>query len=93
MRAEGSLCSAYMKNLTTGEVVNLSTGKQKAASIIKLFVAGAVYKHYDELMESGYSADKIENLVSIMISVSDNNVSNTLVRILVVMMLKLDLKL
>ena len=82
VRAEGSLCSAYMKNLTTGEVIDLSTGKQKAASIIKLFVAGAVYKHYDELLEDGYSETEIEDLVSVMISVSDNDATNTLVKML-----------
>ena len=82
VRNEGSLCSAYMKNLKTGEVIDLTESSQKAASIIKLFVAGAVYQHYNELLNYGNSSDDIEYLVKIMISVSDNDACNSLVRML-----------
>jgi N-acetylmuramoyl-L-alanine amidase len=82
LRENGMLCSAYMKNQKTGETINLSSGKQKAASIIKLFVAGAIYQNMDELIEQGNSENEIEELVKLMITVSDNDACNTLVRML-----------
>ena len=82
LRENGMLCSAYMKNLKTGETISLSSGKQKAASIIKLFVAGAIYQNMDELIEQGNSEDEIEELVKLMITVSDNDACNTLVTML-----------
>lgn len=80
--AEGCRCSVYLKNLSTGEVIDLSKGKQKAASIIKLFVGGAVYSNYDKLLNAGYTRDEIEYLVSIMISESNNEATNELVTML-----------
>lgn len=82
LRESGMLCSAYMKNLKTGEEIDLSSGKQKAASIIKLFVAGAVYQNIDEVKGNGYSENDIEELIDIMISESDNDACNDLVKML-----------
>ncbi|MBR6403046.1 MAG: N-acetylmuramoyl-L-alanine amidase [Eubacterium sp.] len=82
LRSEGSLCSAYMKNLSTGETIKLSDGKQKAASIIKLFVAGAAYRNIDDLIKTGYSRSEIEELIKDMITISDNDACNELVTML-----------
>ena len=82
VRESGALCSAYMKNLKTGETIDLSNGKQKAASIIKLYVAGTTYENIDKLKENGYTSSEIEDLIQKMISVSDNDACNDLVRML-----------
>lgn len=82
VRYEGGSCSVYLKNLSTGEVITFSDGKQKAASIIKLFIAGAVYNHSKEFSDLGYTEEMIELLVEKMISESDNDAANELVMML-----------
>ena len=82
LRGEGAKCSAYMKNLSTGEVINLSEGRQKAASIIKLFVAGAVYRNMNDLLKEGYLRSEADEIIEDMITISDNDACNELVAML-----------
>ena len=49
----------------------------QAASLIKLFIMGAVYDSYDSLT-AAYGEDQIQSLLSDMITVSDNTAANTL---------------
>ncbi len=79
-REKGAVCSAYVRNLTTDETIDLSTDQHRSASIIKLFVAGAVYKNMEQLTAAGNSEEDIESLVKSMISVSDNDSTNLLVK-------------
>ncbi len=51
-----------------------------AASLIKLYIAGAVYEHYDEVQTQAASANETDTLLNKMISISDNDSANTLVR-------------
>jgi len=78
-RDKGAVASAYVKNLNTGEYVNLSTATHRSASIIKLFIAGCVYNNINVL---NTSESDIDTLVGEMISASDNDSANTLVRML-----------
>ena len=53
----------------------------QAASLIKLFIMGAVYENYDQLCET-YDADTLNSYLNPMITVSDNDAANTLVNML-----------
>lgn len=53
----------------------------QAASLIKLYIMGAVYEDYDSL-SSKYSKDQLDNALNSMITVSDNDAANTLVNYL-----------
>lgn len=81
-REQGAVASAYMKNLKTGEYVNLSTATHRAASIIKLYIAGCVYQNMTVLTAAGDSEDDIDMLVKKMITESDNDSANALVMML-----------
>ena len=81
-RDKGAVGSAYARNLTTDETINLSTDVHRSASIIKLFIAGAVYHNMDQMVKAGNNQDSIESLIKSMISVSDNESTNNLVRML-----------
>ena len=50
----------------------------QAASLIKLYIMGAVYEKYDELC-AAYGAETVDGCLSPMITVSDNDAANTLV--------------
>ena len=52
-----------------------------SASLIKLFIMGAVYENYDQLCET-YDADTLNSYLNPMITVSDNDAANTLVNML-----------
>ncbi len=68
--------SVYVKNLTTGEEAVVNDRPMKSASVMKLFIMGAVYKAF----ESGdlERTDEIMSLMNDMISYSDNPDSNRL---------------
>lgn len=55
-------------------------GRQEAASLIKLFVAGTVYEQQDNLAGQENYTGETKALVRSMIRVSDNEAANTLVR-------------
>ncbi len=54
--------------------------KMTSASLIKLYVAGAVYENMDAVKAFESYAGETEQLISNMISLSDNNACNTLVK-------------
>jgi len=61
------------KSFSTGNC----TGKMISASLIKMFVAGAVYENYDKVKKQGSDTD---HLIEIMITKSDNDACNTLIK-------------
>ena len=67
--------SLYLKDLSTGEVISVNNEKMIAASLIKLYVAGA----YMEQVEAGTVSADYEGQMDIMINQSDNNACNTLI--------------
>ena len=72
--------SVFVKDLQEHDYVNLDAGAGRAASLIKLFVAGTVYEEMKNgTLTSSYEGE-LPSLVSNMITVSDNTACNTLVK-------------
>lgn len=68
----------YLKNLKTGEVISINEHPMESASLIKLYIMGTVYQHIaDGTLEK---TETIDRLLNDMITVSDNESSNELVR-------------
>lgn len=70
--------SVYVCNLQKGSEGTIAAQPMQAASLIKLFIMGAVYENYESLA-SQYGSDALDNHLHAMITVSDNDASNTLV--------------
>ncbi len=70
--------SVYVCNLTNDTADSINNAPMQAASLIKLFIMGAVYERYDALA-SVYGAAALDANLSPMITVSDNTAANTLV--------------
>ncbi len=70
--------AVYVSDLTDGEYMDLNSHGVKAASLIKLYIMGAVMEQVEEgnLEENA----QIDQLLQDMITVSDNESSNELVR-------------
>lgn len=73
----GETWSAAVVNLDTEDSCTVNNQSMQAASLIKLFIMGAVYDRYDSLTVT-YGEDQIQSLLSDMITVSDNMAANTL---------------
>lgn len=72
--------SVSVKELASGQGITLNDEPQSSASLIKLFIMGAVLDAVNE-GDLEYS-DEIAQLLQAMISVSDNDAANELVRYL-----------
>lgn len=72
--------SLYLKDLSTGNIISINERPQEAASLIKLYVMGAVM----EDIQTGtlQMTDSVKKLLNDMITVSDNSATNDLVRLL-----------
>lgn len=72
--------AVYVKDLEAGNTVSIHDQPMEAASLIKLYIMGAVMEQIQQgkLEES----DRITELLNEMITVSDNEASNELVRYL-----------
>lgn len=73
--------SVYVCNLAKDTEGSIDNQPMQAASLIKLFIMGAVYENYDQLCQT-YDADTLNNYLNPMITVSDNDAANALVTIL-----------
>ena len=73
--------SVYVCNLAKNTEGSINDQQMQAASLIKLYIMGAVYEDYDSL-SSKYSKDQLDNALNSMITVSDNDAANTLVNYL-----------
>ena len=71
--------SVYVKNLDSGRSVSINNGRVYAASLIKLYVAGAVYENADDVRAAESYSGETDELLSDMISQSSNDACNTLV--------------
>ena len=67
--------SLYLRNVDTGEEIRINDQPMVAASLIKLYVAGA----YMEKVESGDLSSDNEPKMDIMLDRSDNDAANTLI--------------
>lgn len=79
--AAGGRWSIYIKNLSSRITAERENTQMKAASLIKLYIMGAVYEQYDSLAQAN-GKETLDDLLSRMITVSDNDAANQLVTIL-----------
>ena len=70
--------SVYVCNLLKNSEGTINDTPMQAASLIKLYIMGAVYENYDSLAQN-HGADTLDSNISAMITVSDNDAANTLV--------------
>lgn len=70
--------SVYVCNLLKNSEGVINDTPMQAASLIKLFIMGAVYETYDQLSVQ-YGSEELDNNLNAMITVSDNDAANTLV--------------
>lgn len=81
--------SVYVKNLDTEDEISINPQEMYAASLIKLFVMESSFAHMEELIENDslYSGDEnvsretIAETLNAMITVSDNESYNEMVRL------------
>ena len=69
--------AAYVCNLTAGTEGTVNDHQMQAASLIKLYIMGAVYERYDSLIQQ-YGQSSVDSNLQSMITVSDNDAANTL---------------
>lgn len=70
--------SVYVCNLLKDSDGTINGTPMQAASLIKLYIMGAVYENYGTIAQS-HNSEEIDSNISAMISVSDNDAANTLV--------------
>ena len=70
--------SVYVCNLLKDSDGTINDTPMQAASLIKLYIMGAVYENYGTIAQS-HNSEEIDSNISAMISVSDNDAANTLV--------------
>lgn len=70
----GDSVSVYVEDLNTGAYAEVDNKPFRAASLIKLYIAGCLYEENENLSED------TENLIRKMITVSDNDAANELVK-------------
>lgn len=70
--------SVYICDLEKNTEGSIQDGQMQAASLIKLYIMGAVFDAYDEITQQ-YGEDVIYADLYSMITVSDNDAANTLV--------------
>lgn len=75
----GGNWSALVQPLKDKNIFSVNNTKMQAASLIKLYIMGAVYERCDEL---SVQAPCIEDMLYSMITVSDNSAANILVKLL-----------
>ena len=73
--------SVYVCNLMKNTEGVIDDQPMQAASLIKLFIMGAVYENYESLVDA-YGADTLNSYLNPMITVSDNDAANKLVSML-----------
>ena len=70
--------SVYVCNLLKDSDGTINDTPMQAASLIKLYIMGAVYENYRTIAQS-HNSEEIDSNISAIISVSDNDAANTLV--------------
>lgn len=74
----GGKWAVYVEDLGTGGSMTVHEEKMQAASLIKLYIMGAVYENFDALSAN----ENVGELLTKMITVSDNDAANELVKLL-----------
>lgn len=76
--ADNGSWSVCVVDLVKGSESCIHNDRMQAASLIKLYIMGAVYEDYDDLT-ARYGKDAIDSWLYSMITVSDNDAANALV--------------
>ena len=76
----GGSASVYVEDLTTGVNAEIGSRSMVAASLIKLYVAGCIYELQEKDPQNALS--DVDDLIGKMLTVSDNDATNTLVTML-----------
>lgn len=79
LNASDGTWAIYTENLNTNASCTIGDAKMQAASLIKLFIMGAVYENYDAVCQTGGGRETVNSALSSMITVSDNDAANNLV--------------
>lgn len=74
----GGEWSVYVYVPNSDDTLSMNQQKMQAASVIKLFVMGAVYEQYEDI-KAAYPDEDIDSLLESMITVSDNDATDELV--------------
>ncbi|MDO4519324.1 MAG: serine hydrolase [Eubacteriales bacterium] len=69
--------SVYVCDLKTGSEGSINNHAMQAASLVKLYIMGAIYENYDNII-AAYGKDNVDTNLYYMITVSDNDAANTL---------------
>ena len=70
--------SVYVCDLVNNTEGAIQDARMQAASLIKLYIMGAVYENYDSIIAQ-YGQSSVDSHLYSMITVSDNDAANTLV--------------
>lgn len=70
--------SVYVCDLANNTEGAIQDARMQAASLIKLYIMGAVYENYDSIIAQ-YGQSSVDSNLYSMITVSDNDAANTLV--------------
>ena len=70
--------SVYVCDLEKNTEGAIQDARMQAASLIKLYIMGAVYENYDSIVGQ-YGQSSVDSNLNSMITVSDNDAANTLV--------------
>ena len=79
IQSSGGMAAVYVEKLDTGAQTSVNSQPMQSASLIKLYVASCVYEQMSMLkMQEAYEGET-EELLRLMITISDNDAANTLV--------------
>lgn len=70
--------AVYISDLTKNSEGSVNSHAMQAASLIKLYIMGAIYDNYDNIIVQ-YGQNSVDSNLRSMITVSDNDAANTLV--------------
>lgn len=77
LQEAGEQWQIYACRLSDQAEETVGSGKMTAASLIKLYIMGAVYENYESITNQN-GKETVDGLLRTMITVSDNNAANTL---------------
>ena len=75
--ADNGSWSVFVSDLINETEGSINDQTMQAASLIKLYIMGAVYENYDQITGQ-YGRDSVDSNLYSMITVSDNDAANTL---------------
>ena len=75
--ADNGSWSVFVPDLINETEGSINDQTMQAASLIKLYIMGAIYENYDQIIGQ-YGKDSVDSNLHSMITVSDNDAANTL---------------